>query len=257
LHQLNQQTRKVAEPIIAAGGAAAGDPQLEEVNLNCQRVHEWVAEQVSGWRAQGKWVGLVGGEHSTALGAVASLSQEFPQLGVLQIDAHADLREAYEGFTYSHASIMHNVIARTSARLVQVGIRDFCDSEYEMATRNERITTYWDYALKDRLFQGQSWHQICTEIVEKLPERVYVSFDIDGLEAWLCPHTGTPVPGGLSFHQATYLLKCLVQSGRQIVGFDLNEVAPGAHGEWDGNVGARVLYKLCGLLLYSQGGRDR
>ncbi|MBQ8335468.1 MAG: arginase family protein, partial [Tidjanibacter sp.] len=89
-------------------------------------------------------------------------------------------------------------------------------------------------------------------MVECLPQKVYISFDIDGLAAENCPSTGTPVPGGLSFNQAVYLLDKVVRSGRKIVGFDLVEVAPAnKDDEWDANVGARMLYKLCGLILKS------
>ena len=89
-------------------------------------------------------------------------------------------------------------------------------------------------------------------IIESLPNWVYVSFDIDGLDPLLCPSTGTPVPGGLSFNEAAILLKRVVDSGVTIVGFDLNEVAPGPDGdEWDANVGARMLYKLCSWMLKS------
>ena len=89
------------------------------------------------------------------------------------------------------------------------------------------------------------------EIIEQLPKHVYMSFDIDGLDPKLCPATGTPVAGGLEFHQAIYLLKKLVLSDRKIIGFDLCEVAPGRD-DWDANVGARVLYHLCNLYGVSQ-----
>src|SRR5690606_18866656 len=101
---------------------------------------------------------------------------------------------------------------------------------------------------------GQSWNSLCQRILEPLPSAVYVSFDIDGLSPELCPGTGTPVPGGLSFEQACYLLVHIVRSGRRIIGFDLNEVSPGRdpNNEWNGNVGARLLFKLCGALVASQ-----
>ncbi len=88
-------------------------------------------------------------------------------------------------------------------------------------------------------------------ILEPLPRQVYVTFDIDGLDPTLCPHTGTPVPGGLSFQEASFLVGEIVRSGRRLVGFDLVEVAPDPAGgdEWDGNVGARLLYKLAGWTL--------
>jgi agmatinase len=106
--------------------------------------------------------------------------------------------------------------------------------------------------MASKAFEGTTWAQQCQEIIAHLPEKVYISFDIDGLAADNCPATGTPVPGGLSFNQALYLLEKVVASGRKIVGFDLVEVAPAdKQDEWDANVGARMLYKLCGLILKS------
>lgn len=251
----NQEACKLSAPIIASGGEFCAG--LDRVNELSSQLNAWVARRVRHWRSQGKLVGLVGGEHSTPLGAVEALLEEYPGLGVLQIDAHADLRQAYEGFIHSHASIMYNLLETRINRLVQVGVRDYCDSEYRLATSHTKVRTFFDFALKERLCQGESWHTICQEIVSHLPENVYVSFDIDGLEPALCPHTGTPVAGGLRFHEAVYLLKTLHRAGKRLVGFDLNEVAPGPEGDqWDGNVGARVLYKLCGLTLLSAGARD-
>src|SRR6185437_1373919 len=95
------------------------------------------------------------------------------------------------------------------------------------------------------------------QIISELPQDVWISFDIDGLDPKLCPHTGTPVPGGLDFHEALYLIRELAESGRRIIGFDLNEVAPDPTGanEWDANVAARLLYKLSAWTLVSQGKR--
>jgi agmatinase len=102
--------------------------------------------------------------------------------------------------------------------------------------------------------EGESWGRLVGRIVAELPRDVYISFDIDGLDPALCPHTGTPVPGGLSFAEVSALLRAVVTSGRQILGFDLSEVAPDGPGgsEWDANVGARVLYKLIGFALLSR-----
>ena len=108
--------------------------------------------------------------------------------------------------------------------------------------------------LRRGLFDGESWGRLAGRIAADLPQEVYVSFDIDGLDPSLCPHTGTPVVGGLSFPEAVALLRTVAESGRRIVGFDLNEVAPDPTGrsEWDGNVGARLLYKEIGFALMSQ-----
>ena len=110
-----------------------------------------------------------------------------------------------------------------------------------------------DARLAQARFEGEPWAAAVRRIVEPLPRDVYVSFDVDGLDPTLCPHTGTPVPGGLSFQEAAALVGGIVRSGRRIVGFDLVEVAPDPEGgEWDGNVGARLLYKLVGWMLRSQ-----
>lgn len=218
--------------------------------MNCK-----VYEQTSEWLSKGKLVGLVGGDHSTPLGFIKALGERYKEFGVLHIDAHADLREAYEGFLFSHASIMYNVLrdVESVSKLVQVGIRDYCDDEVALAeSMGTRVVQFDDWKLASERFEGSTWAEQCQRIIAELPQEVYVSFDIDGLSAEQCPGTGTPVAGGLSFHQAVYLLDAVVRSGRKIIGFDLVEVAPqGGDSEWDANVGARMLYKLCGLILKS------
>ena len=175
-------------------------------------------------------------------------------LGILQIDAHADLRNAYEGFTYSHASIMYNAIQLPSiSSLTQVGIRDICDYEVSIINTNKDIYTFYDKQLHEGTYNGKTWDTQCDEIIKTLPENVYISFDIDGLDPKLCPNTGTPVPGGLEFEQAMYLIKKVVDSGRKIISFDLCEVSPHENdNEWNANVGARVLYRLSNLMIKSQ-----
>lgn len=250
----NDEAKKLAAPIIADGGVTPKTKAaLDEVNRLCERMNEWVYRTAAEWLGRGKLVGLIGGDHSTPFGSIKAHAEKYPGLGVLHLDAHADLRDAYEGFTWSHASIMHNVVQRIPgvAKLVQVGIRDFGEAEYEMIQKSQgRIQTFFDADLQRRSFEGVPWAKQVDELVATLPKRVYLSFDIDGLDPTLCPHTGTPVPGGLSFAQANALVAGVVRSGRTIVGFDLNEVAPDPDGsEWDGNVGARLLYKMIGWAL--------
>lgn len=257
----NTSARADAEQVIAVGGRIGEDPALAQalarVNEASARLNRHVYEQVDRYVREGKLVGVLGGDHSVPFGAIARMAESHDEFGILHVDAHCDLRDAYEGFEWSHASIMFNVIKRIPQvrRLVQVGIRDFAKGEADVvAASNGRIVVHHDAVLAERGFAGETWRAICDRIVDDLPRKVYVSFDIDGLDPALCPSTGTPVPGGLSFHQATYLVKRVVETGRTIIGFDLNEVAPGADGdEWDANVGARVLYKLCGWTLRSQG----
>jgi agmatinase len=252
---LDVAARKAAAPVIAAGGVSGRDDLARaaaEVDRACERVNRWVEERVEDLLARGKKVGVVGGDHSVALGAIAAHARRHPGLGVLHVDAHADLRVAFEGFTYSHASILYNAVERCAgiARLVQVGLRDLSEDEHAYAAASRgRIVQHHDADLARARFEGESWGAQARRIVDALPRDVYVTFDIDGLDATLCPHTGTPVPGGLSFQEAAYLVGAIVRSGRRLVGFDLVEVAPGDGDEWDGNVGARLLYKLVGWTL--------
>ncbi len=252
----NLEASAAAAPVIAAGGNVTGDPGLQEALLRVneashhlnERVHAIVKTQLD----RGKVVGVLGGDHSAPFGALRAFAERYPHFGILHIDAHADLREGYEGFTYSHASIMRNVLAQIPAvqRLVQVGIRDLSEEEHTFIRgSNGRVTTYFDRDLAQRAFTGEPFARTIAAIVESLPELVYISFDIDGLDPSLCPHTGTPVPGGLSYREAVALLAEVAKSGRKIIGFDLNEVAPGPDDEWDANVGARILYKLIGFAL--------
>ena len=226
------------------------------VNALCARLNEALQTQVQSLLRAGKIVGTVGGDHGAVFGAIAAHAAQFPGLGILHFDAHADLRHEYEGFHWSHASIMNNVVRHCPgvARLVQVGIRDYCAEERDLVRDSKgRIVSYYDADLAAERFAGTTWATQCKRIVADLPPTVYVSFDIDGLDPALCPHTGTPVPGGQSFHEASYLVGEVVRSGRTIAGFDLVEVAPDpAGGEWDANIGARLLYKLIGWTLRSQ-----
>lgn len=223
----------------------------KEINAGSLFLNSWVYDQTKELMNKGKLVALLGGDHSTPFGFIKAIAEKYPDFGILQIDAHCDLREAYEGFTYSHASIMFNVLKEIEAvkKIVQVGIRDFCDEELKLIQNsNGRVVTFFDKIIKERMYEGDSWKVIADEIVAELPQNVFISFDIDGLDPKLCPHTGTPVPGGFEADQIFYLMKKLHQSGKRIIGFDLNEVGVSPD-EWDENVGARVLYKLCSLLI--------
>lgn len=232
---------------IAAGSEKAR--ALDEVNAACERMNAWVKQRCAYWISQGKRVGLLGGDHSIPLGYLQLQAERHENFGILHIDAHYDLRAAYEGFTCSHASIFYNALATLPnvSKLVQVGIRDYCVQEHNVvnAHRN-RIDVFYDRDIRKRMFQGENWHALCREIIACLPHNVHVSIDIDGLDPKLCPHTGTPVPGGLEYEELMFLLNELQSSGRELIGFDLCEVAPGLDG-WDANVGARVLFHLCAL----------
>jgi len=232
----------------------ADDAVLAKINEACENFNIYIKSVAQQYLKQGKMVAMVGGDHSTPLGLLRALSEQHNRFGILQIDAHADLRKAYEGFMYSHASIMYNALKIPAVgKLVQVGIRDYCQEEVDVIQRAMgRVITFYDDDIKAKLHEGKTWLAQCDEIIKQLPPLVYISLDIDGFDPKLCPNTGTPVPGGLEFHQVTYLLKKLVLAGKKIIGFDLNEVAPGRD-DWDANVGARILYQLCHWMGASQG----
>jgi len=232
------------------GGNLAENKHFQETVQHVSKVQNALKENLKSRAkeliSQGKIVGVLGGEHSTPLGLIEALNETNASFGIIQIDAHADLRDAYEGFEQSHASIMFNALKNCAnlKKLVQVGIRDIAQSEVDLIqNNNKRISTFFDWDLKEEQFTGVTWKDQVTKTISELPENVYVSFDIDGLSPELCPNTGTPVAGGFKLEEITYLLFQLVDSGKRIVGFDLNEVAPGEN-DWDANVGARALWNL-------------
>lgn len=226
---------------------------LAKINAASAELNGWVKERTTHWMNQGKLVGLLGGDHSTPYGYLQALAEKH-EFGILQVDAHADLRKAYEGFEFSHASIFYNALKIDNVKkLVQVGIRDICPEEVELIESNpKRIKTFFDWDLKSAHYAGKTWEDECREIIMNLPDKVYISFDIDGLDPTLCPNTGTPVAGGFQFQEIFHLINLLAESKKQIIGFDLCEVSPAADNDWNENVGARVLFKLCNLTYKSQ-----
>ncbi|MBS4040625.1 MAG: agmatinase family protein [Flavobacteriales bacterium] len=257
----SKKFKKMAQPIIAfqeEGGEVSKHADLykdlKKINQACANLHQEVQQLTNEWLAKGKKVVLLGGDHSTPLGYYKAMAEHHENFGILHLDAHMDYRIAYEDFTYSHASIMYNTLQIPQvSKIVSVGIRDFCEEEVQVVHNHpNRTKIFTDADLKREQMQGKTWHQQCEEIIAQLPQKVLISFDIDGLLPWYCPNTGTPVPGGFTFEQATYLFDLLAVSGKQIIGFDLVEVAPGED-DWDGNVGARMLYHMCGVLAKNQG----
>ncbi|MFI3283130.1 MAG: agmatinase family protein [Rikenellaceae bacterium] len=259
IQEMSQALRKDAVRIIdhlEEGGALSDfviSRKLKRVNEGSVKLNQNIYNQAIKLLKEGKIVGLVGGDHSTPYGLIRAVGECYAEFGVLHIDAHCDLRVAYEGFEFSHASIMHNVLRDVEqiSKIVEVGVRDFCDDELKVASESDRVEMFDDVTLSRERFEGVTWAQQCQRIVDALPQNVYVSFDIDGLAMNCCPHTGTPVPGGLAFNEAVYLLEMVVKSGRKIIGFDVVEVTPSQYERVDAIVGARILYKLCGVAIMS------
>lgn len=249
----NAEAKKLAAGVIEKGGAVDRRTRAAAAKVNeyGERVNAWVYDQTAALLADGKMAVILGGDHSVPFGAIRAYAEAHPGLGILHLDAHADLRDAYEGFTWSHASIFNNVMRKIDqvGKLVQVGVRDLGQSERAMIDGSHgRIVTFYDAELAARKEEGTPFARLADEIVAALPDDVYLSWDIDGLDPTLCPGTGTPVPGGLSWNEAIGLLRALRRANKRIVGLDLCEVSPGET-EWDANVGARLLYKMIGFAL--------
>lgn len=257
LYEKSEEYREMAESLIERmeeGEDVSEDDDFNKINKACEEMNAWVKARCLHFLKQNKTVGLIGGDHSTPLGMIQALAEYHGDFGILQIDAHADLRIAYEGFEYSHASIMYNALKiKQVEKLVQVGIRDYCEEELDIINNSKgRVVTFFDRDLKHESYSGETWAHACKRIVHELPQNIYFSFDIDGLDPKLCPNTGTPVAGGFEAEQVLFLLEQIVKSGKRIIAFDINEVAPGED-EWDANVAARLLYRIANLVMASQG----
>lgn len=235
-----------ATEAVARARATEGANRTEaahDADVAAQQLAAWLEEAVAHRLRRGQIPAVLGGDHSVPLGAMVAAAKAHPGLGILHVDAHLDLRVAYEGFVHSHASILHNVLERAPdvAQVVQVGIRDIGQREWATVCADARLTAITDPDIAEALASGTPWSTVIEQVLAPLPQDIWITFDIDGLDPALCPNTGTPVPGGLTWHHATTLLAAVARSGRRIIGFDLCEVGPG---EWDAIVGARILYKL-------------
>lgn len=226
-----------------SGPSSASD----DLNTVGEAVHAAIANTVSANYTT--CMGVVGGEHSITAGVVAGIAQHHTQFGILQVDAHMDCRDAYQGFQHSHASVMRRCAGLSAVdTVVQVGIRDYCLDEVAFAN-DQGFHTWFDWDLQTALFEGQSWQSLCQRMVDPLPERVYITVDVDGLEPSFVPDTGTPVPGGLQYSHVTYLIQQVVASGRQIIGFDCVEAAGAATSTGIINA-TQLLYFLCGAACH-------
>ena len=244
----NLSSRKYAKQVIELDSVK----NLEKVNKTSDELNQKVYQEVKKILKEKKIAVIVGGDHSTPFGSIKAYAEKYPGMGILHIDAHSDTRKSYMGFEHSHASIMYNVSEKIPAvkKFVQVGIRDFCEDEFKYTKKNKKFSVFFDQEISKRKMNGETFKKISNDIIKELPEHVYISFDIDGLDPRFCPTTGTPVPGGLDYNEVIYLIVALAKSGKKIIGFDLVEVGPN---EWDGNVGMRLLYKMAGACLYSLG----
>jgi agmatinase len=192
--------------------------------------------------ADGKFPIMIGAEHTVTFGAVRAFKKQYPDLCVLQIDAHSDLRESYEGSKYSHASVMARV-HELGVPMVQVGIRAQCEQEAKLIKANPKVIhTLYAHQLKARPIA-----QWVDEVVSKLAKNVYITIDADGFDPSLVPAVGTPEPNGLTWQDAIALLRAVCKSAN-VVGFDVVEVAPLPNSYISEYTMAKLIYKLIGMI---------
>jgi agmatinase len=194
-----------------------------------------VKERVKHFLQQNKRVGLLGGEHSISIGAIEAFAEKYPNLSVLQIDAHADLRDTYNGSACNHACVMRR--AQEMARVVQVGIRNVCIEEKE-------------HIIPENIFYA---HHICGKTewmqpaIDRLTEHVYLTIDLDGFDPSIVPATGTPLPGGLLWYETLAFLELLFKSKR-VVGFDVVELCPQNENKISDVLAAVLVYKIISMM---------
>lgn len=263
IYKWNKAAREKVEKITAKLNPEDEHPKLttlhHSVNKLSNQLNTWVYNETKKILSQKKICALVGGDHSIPFGALQAVSEYEKNFGILHFDAHFDLRRAYQGFTHSHASIMYNALENFSEikKIVHVGIRDFSLEEFEYHKSTDgRSLVFFDTHIQEKKLSGESFSSVSDEIVRQLPDRFWVSFDIDGLDPQFCPNTGTPVPGGLHYYESLYIISRAVSSGKTLLGFDLVEVSPPRNkkdtSEWDANVGMRLLYQISAWCLRSQ-----
>ncbi len=181
--QHNNELRPLARKIIEAQeeGKTIDPRALQKINRASGELNIRVEYEARKLLGAGKLVGVVGGDHSTPFGLISALGQKHESFGILHLDAHCDLRERYEGFEGSHASVMFNVLRDVPrvSHLVQVGVRDFSTAEMEFARTHKKVTLFTGALLAQNSFVGVTWAEQCRQIVSALPSRVYISFDVD------------------------------------------------------------------------------
>lgn len=186
---------------------------------------------------EGKFPIIIGGEHSISLGPIKAAKEFYSDIGVLQIDAHADLRDEFEGNKQSHACIMRRILEE-KIPAVQIGIRSISKEEHNVLQK-----------LNTTIFKGFS-KEMTPQILSKLPKNIYITFDMDALDPSIIPSVGTPEPGGLLWYETLTLLKTLFKK-KNVIGIDLTEFSPIENLTHPNILMAKLLYKIISYKFYS------
>jgi agmatinase len=203
---------------------------------------QMVSETVSADIKSDRLPVTLGGEHSISVGVVRELVKVYPDLSVLQLDAHADLRDTYEGTPFNHACVGRRI--SELCPLVQVGIRSMSKEEADFQGSSQ-VVTISDYEIKRNKTALQ-------DAINTLTDHVYLTFDLDVLDPAIMPSVGTPEPGGLNWYETIQFLK-LLSERKRIVSFDLVELCPQAGNVAPDFLAAKLIYRLMGYIAESRG----
>jgi len=264
IHEISQNLRQDVERIRAReekGGGLMGGltddyyaRKQRRIDEECRAMNDNIRLQVRDWIEKGKTVGLVGGDQSTVYGALRATAGHEKGLGLLHIDARCRMKSRHEGFEHSCASVIGDAAETIEGlgRIVHVGVRDFSATEHRMTLESERMSMFDSGRMAQMCFEGNTWRQVCDAVTAGLPDAVYIDLDISALSPDNCPHSPEAAAGGLGFSQTICLLDRIAASGRRIAGFALTGVSPASGGCIDTRIGARLLYRMCGIALRSQ-----
>jgi agmatinase len=231
------------EIYTVTGGFATVKPM--DIGGNDAVAVESIRKLVHGLIVKDKTVVCIGGEHTISIGSARAHSERYPDLSILQLDAHSDLREEYEGNRYSHACVMARIY-EFNKDIVQVGIRSQCREEADFI-RQKKINTFYAYDLKNRRY-GADQHAWQDAVIGSLRENVYLTIDCDFFDPGLMPAVGTPEPGGFGWHETVSFLRRLAER-RRVVGFDITELSPIPGLIHPQFVIAKLIYKLIGYIF--------
>lgn len=206
------------------------------IDKNPEEMVNDVYENVKKLLDDKKFVVVIGGEHSITPGCIKAFAENYDELSVLQLDAHTDLREEYDGTKFSHACAMKRSLEFCN-NIVPVGIRSFCDEEADFIKQNKMKI----FLAKD-IFDNNNW---IDEAVSRLSKNVYITFDLDVLDPSIMPSVGTPEPGGLYYYKLLKLLKKIFIV-RNVVGFDVVELCPNENNVSPDFTAAKIIYKMIG-----------
>lgn len=262
-YDIQESAQQLCSDVMRIFSHASGDGNLtgdyftrkiSRINASFDEMHGKIYGQVKDLLASGKKIGIIGGDHSVTYGAVKAVMEHDSDVGILFLDAHCDFADHADIFSYTHNTIAKNILDDMSDlhKMHMVGIREASESDMEIISGDSRLQLTAMEEIHARISQGETWSSICSEIAGSLPEKLYVSIDADVLETMLCPHTDHPVAGGMQFDALIELIRKIVDSGHQIIGFDITEIVPATENSIDIAVGARLLSKMCCLTIKNQ-----